>query len=237
MLAGSTNTTTTIQSNGTTAITIDSSQNVGIGTATPSARLHVTSSNGQIIAQATAGNPSLLLRSATNNRDWEVFSGSGDGSCGIYDGTAAATRFNIDTSGRVTMPFQPGFFIYGYTPSSVGANYFKATSPNTQWSVGSGLNLTGGPSGSTRYTAPVSGYYQFQWSLMGDASAGSRLIAFVDKNGSIVVESNSYSSQYNCANVVFVIYMAASDYLDFRASGPYYSVSNNAHYMSIRLLG
>ena len=41
MLAGSTNTTTTIQSNGTTAITIDSSQNVGIGTTTPTQKLNV----------------------------------------------------------------------------------------------------------------------------------------------------------------------------------------------------
>jgi len=41
MLAGSTNTTTTIQSNGTTAITIDSSQRVGIGTTTPTTNLQV----------------------------------------------------------------------------------------------------------------------------------------------------------------------------------------------------
>jgi len=52
MLAGSTNTTTTIQSNGTTAITIDSSQKVGIGTASPSAKLHV-SQVGNPIAQFT----------------------------------------------------------------------------------------------------------------------------------------------------------------------------------------
>ena len=45
MLAGSTNTTTTIQSNGTTAITIDSSQNVGIGTTGPSAKLMAVQSN------------------------------------------------------------------------------------------------------------------------------------------------------------------------------------------------
>ena len=46
MLAGSTNTTTTIQSNGTTAITIDSSQKVGIGTASPSYKLHVANGYG-----------------------------------------------------------------------------------------------------------------------------------------------------------------------------------------------
>jgi len=45
MLSGSSNTTTTIQSNNTTAMTINSSQQVGIGTTSPSYRLHV-SGNG-----------------------------------------------------------------------------------------------------------------------------------------------------------------------------------------------
>jgi hypothetical protein len=49
MLAGSTNTTTTIQSNGTTAITIDSSQNVGIGTASPDAKLKVVASGANLL--------------------------------------------------------------------------------------------------------------------------------------------------------------------------------------------
>jgi len=48
MLAGSTNTTTTIQSNGTTAITIDSSQNVGIGTSSPAAPIDVVANSAAI---------------------------------------------------------------------------------------------------------------------------------------------------------------------------------------------
>lgn len=44
MLAGSTNTTTTIQSNGTTAITIDSSQNVGVGSASSGNKFEVSGS-------------------------------------------------------------------------------------------------------------------------------------------------------------------------------------------------
>lgn len=41
MLSGSTNTTTTIQSNGTTAMTIDSLQNVGIGTTSPTFKTEI----------------------------------------------------------------------------------------------------------------------------------------------------------------------------------------------------
>jgi len=51
MLAGSTNTTTTIQSNGTTAITIDSSQKVGIGNASPYAKLQTYQSSSTLPVQ------------------------------------------------------------------------------------------------------------------------------------------------------------------------------------------
>jgi hypothetical protein len=51
MLAGSTNTTTTIQSNGTTAITIDSSQDVGIGNASPYAKLQTYQSSSTLPVQ------------------------------------------------------------------------------------------------------------------------------------------------------------------------------------------
>ena len=181
----------------------------------------------------TTVNPAMIGQTSTG-----ASSLTATGSAAASLITAAGTALSADSSGRVTMPNQPGFFIYGYTPSNVGgSNYFKATSPNTQWSVGSGLSLAGGTSGGTRYTAPVSGYYFFQWSLMGDANSAARLIAFTDRNGSILTEADSYSSQYNCANVQYILYLAANDYLEFRTSGPYYNTSNNAHYMSVRLLG
>lgn len=58
MLSGSNNTTTTIQSNGTTAITIDSSQNVGIGTASPLAKLQIKTATNVNGAFTTSGNDS-----------------------------------------------------------------------------------------------------------------------------------------------------------------------------------
>jgi hypothetical protein len=70
MLAGSTNTTTTIQSNGTTAITIDSSQNVGVGV-TPSAWR--TSFGQKSIQFGPVGFVYSLSASSTNN---QVFFGN-----------------------------------------------------------------------------------------------------------------------------------------------------------------
>lgn len=62
MLAGSTNTTTTIQSNGTTAITIDTSQNVGIGTSSPSQKLDVA---GDTRVSNSTGNKRFYIGQAT----------------------------------------------------------------------------------------------------------------------------------------------------------------------------
>ena len=146
----------------------------------------------------------------------------------------------IDTAGRVTMPFQPGFLVRGYQPSSGssgGQTFMIITGETVDWEVGGGYSKTGGPAGSVRYTAPIAGYYLITWSLMGDPSAGSRLIAFVNKNGSAITENNSFSSQYNNANTIIVVKLNANDYLDFRFSGPYYTLSNSGHFLGVRLIG
>ena len=194
------------------------------------------SSNG-----STAGAAIVQTQTQTSNQAWRIAVGGGDNawttgrSWFLRDDTAGSTRMSVDTSGRVTMPFQPGFFIGFYVPSTVTGGYYKISSPTTYWSVGSGLNLTGGPNGSTRYTAPITGYYFFQWALMGGGSAG-RLIAFVERNGTVVTENNSDSVSYGNSNTQFVINLSAGDYLDFRTSGTYYP-QNMGNYMSIRLMG
>jgi hypothetical protein len=67
MLNGSTNTVTTIQSNGTTAITVDASQNVGIGTTTPISKLTVQdplsgTNNSDFLSLQTAYSPTSNLK-------------------------------------------------------------------------------------------------------------------------------------------------------------------------------
>jgi hypothetical protein len=59
MLSGSNNTTTTIQSNGTTAITIDSSQNVGIGTSSPVGKVDISGLNN-------TGGVTVLIRNTSD---------------------------------------------------------------------------------------------------------------------------------------------------------------------------
>jgi hypothetical protein len=101
MLAGSTNTTTTIQSNGTTAITIDSSQNVGIGTSSPT----FASGTGLQVKGAAFTNVRVTSASSTGTDFAQDSSGNGymfnrDNAALIY-GTNNTERMRINSGGAL----------------------------------------------------------------------------------------------------------------------------------------
>jgi hypothetical protein len=102
MLAGSTNTTTTIQSNGTTAITIDSSQNVGIGTSSPQKKFVISNSG------AAGVEIEPTTRASTTGGSLLSYNRSSPGFTRMdYDAqqhlffTSTTERMRIDSSGNV----------------------------------------------------------------------------------------------------------------------------------------
>jgi len=115
MLAGSTNTTTTIQSNGTTAITIDSSQNVGIGTSSPAAPIDVVA-NSAAIGLSIRGRSDNVGVVRWMSNDGTTVNGRiqvNSGGDMIFQNTNSITeRMRIDSSGNV---------LIGTTSNSVGA--------------------------------------------------------------------------------------------------------------------
>jgi hypothetical protein len=86
-----------LQTAGTTRQYIDANGNVGIGTSSPSAKLHISGSS--------ANNSNIRLTNTfTNGRSWEInpySSGVSDEPFTIRDVTAGADRITIDSSGRV----------------------------------------------------------------------------------------------------------------------------------------
>jgi hypothetical protein len=90
--------------NGTTAVTIDTSQNVGIGTSSPAQKLQVSGASSTYL-RVTSSNASTGsgLFTANATREYLIGAGAASGNSNLEfrDVTGAATRMSIDTSGNV----------------------------------------------------------------------------------------------------------------------------------------
>jgi hypothetical protein len=100
--------------NGTTAVTIDTSQNVGIGTASPTQKLHVSNTSGSIqarvssdtdvsVAAVASGADSTAFMTVINDaRQWTLrVNGAESDQFQVRDSTAGATRMTLDSSGNL----------------------------------------------------------------------------------------------------------------------------------------
>jgi len=222
----------------------NTSGNVGVGTSSPGYKLQVNRTGNGAAARFTNGSTIIDL--------WNDSTSSYIGDAGAVNALEVNTASNsatlntnnsqrllIDSSGRVTMPFQSGFaYLSAAVTYATGGNQVVFSGGTYNYNIGSMLNLTGGTGGASRATIPVSGYYYVGVSLMGE-NDGSRIEAFLQQNGSNILGVNSESTQYNNANINAIVYFAANDYIEIRRStGTLYTGATNADiFFTIRLLG
>jgi hypothetical protein len=124
-------------------------------------------------------------------------------------GGGLTERMRIDSSGRVTMPYQPAFCAYksAVSNTSYGAgNIVSADMTSTKYNVGGHYNTSNG-----RFTAPISGLYLFWCSLFNNTASVARLRC--DINGGAGAWGQGQSAAYSDWAITGVAKLNAGDYV------------------------
>ena len=179
---------------------------VGIGTTTPNvAKLHITgdlNSEYGIRLQSTRG---------TGRTYGFASSGTNADRLSIYDITAGELeRFAVDSSGRVTMPYQPAFRAYRSTTHTTQST--DVPFDEILLNAGSHYNPANG-----RFTAPVSGVYVFI-ETHRPVSGGSATEIEFRKNGSRQSIHNIQTAGNMHQTSTMIIKLDVNDYVTVYAA-------------------
>ena len=231
-------TTGIVDNSNATAITIDSSENVGIGTSSPSQKLHISDSAPFARLESTSTSYNGFT---TKNDSGNFYFGIDDSGGNFYgsayaraiyaDGaypvtfyTNGAERMRIDSSGRVTVPSQPTFNAYRNTATITFTSPASFLCNATRHNVGNHFSTSTG-----RFTAPVAGIYHFTFHTIffNAISNGSMYLL---KNGSALAGTHTHFSQaensvWNTVRIATTIALNANDYVE-----PYNGGSSTAIY-------
>jgi hypothetical protein len=132
-------------------MTVDTSQNVGIG-GSPISKFSVT--GGTITDTVVSGNAGInLISSGGSGRAYGWFSNNSDGSFSVYDGTASQERMRIDSSGNLLVGTTTSSAKTTSAGGSAYSAYFGSTTSNQDFFV---ANMNQGGSTSTPlYVLPM----------------------------------------------------------------------------------
>jgi hypothetical protein len=196
----------------TNTLFVDSVNNrVGVGTASPTEEIHGYSSGGdfslKLESASATGTAYTYYKNA--DRQWATgIRGSVGDSYQIIDSNADTARLVIDSSGRVTMPYQPAFSAYMNTQNITNTVSFPSVAA-VEFNIGGHYNSANG-----RFTVPINGSYLFTATVQLNGSVKNAPHTNFFKNGAAVnngwldFDGASASSQSR------ILYLSAGDYVE-----------------------
>lgn len=191
---------------------------VGVGTSSPAnfggTTLQVNHASSYSSVLATSGSYSMQFMASQNNGVMNMGARSNHH---VSITTNDTPRMTIDTSGRVAMPNQPSFMVYGAW--SYDSNYKWKGFATVDHNIGSHYdNATG------RFTAPIAGRYMIYATNHHNTSSNYHLWAFLKNNslaGGNWVQSYNAGAGYNTTSKQQVWNLAAGDYLEVVSNASY----------------
>ena len=170
---------------------------------------------------------------------WNTWTGNNSRAFQFYQRTGSSSKtelMTIDTAGRVTMPYQPCFSAVANGGTNLGSNQtlpFPVVDVNT----GGYYNTS-----TSTFTAPINGTYFFYFQALGDANTNDRVMAYIQKNGSNVVEASATTKDYNSIQAQVIVSLSAGDNIRIQTDGGpagarFYAASNNQNWFMGYLLG
>jgi hypothetical protein len=207
-------------SSGTTLSSVDSSGNIraakiGLGGLSPNASFALDST-GRFKLRSDGSNSSGAWITDSAGTETAFFGASGTSSSdpiGVYHN--GAWRFQVNSSGKISMPHQPVFWAYKTaTQSSLGDVVYDVAQTN----IGSHYNSSTG-----RFTAPVAGTYLFFSNTIGANTASTTRLYFKKNNvffpTSATQHRTANTSNFSTASeYTFIFTLAAGDYVNLYLS-------------------